>query len=674
MKKCLIVYALLFAALSCKMENPLSVGDGAVPGSRELLTFTAETEVSRTVLGAEWSVSWAEGDEVAILWKGGRAVAPAVIADGKVTFSASVDEAEGYFALYPSTLSASVGDDGKLVFALPVQQSGNFADCAVITSYATREGLDFGRFRSAVGLVRFPVGDSSISRISFSSAGEESVCGSVSVSPAFDGFETVPGAGSIELAVSGKGTYYMAVLPGLSLPGLNFRLGTQNAWKGSATSTAPANIGAGDVLCIHTPLDEKMVAEGEVVVNDVETLRALLCGSAADIDGKTLRVGPGTYQLGLALDYATPVSFAIKGGEGTVFTGDDACLTVNSGNVNLTLEGITFSGCTHDGEGGALCLKTGTHTIKNCTFTDNQTTSSTADRCGGAVYVGGTAVADISGCIFSGNRVQITGGAALAFFSSATSSVRNCVFRGNNPGKVGNGGAILIKHSSTTLYLADCSFEGNACATNGPDIFGSKAKALLAWNCTFTGGANTSPGNLGAIRINHPGFFGNCTLAMGTVGEANGVLAFGLSSGDTAASNCVFNNLILCDQGSSMGTASASAKRGLTTYGHNVWFQAPNLTLTDRGAASDRTGVKTSDLFSSTVLSGAGLLEWNGPSAALEGFVCATAEEAASALKAYSFGGADFYDWLVREGIFDQDAAGAGRGSAWWPGAYQQPQ
>ncbi|MBQ7269309.1 MAG: hypothetical protein IJS62_05590 [Bacteroidales bacterium] len=671
MKRYMIVFAALLAAVSCKVENPLAAGDAELPCGGERLTFTAEIEASRTVLGSDWSVTWAEGDEVSILWRGGRTVAPAVIADGKVTFSASVEDAEGYFALYPSTVPASVGSDGRLTFTLPPQQDGTFAGCAVIASYTTREALDFGRFRSAVGLVRFNIGDGGISRVSFSSAGDVPVSGTVSVSPSFERFETAPAAGSIDVAVSGKGTYFMAVLPGLSLPGLDFRLGTQNAWKGSASSSTPAVIGAGDVLCINTPLDEKMVSEGDVVVGDVETLRTLLSGSASDIDGKTLLVKPGTYQLGLALDYAAPVSFAIKGGEGTVFTGDDACLTVDSGNVSLTLDGITFSGCTHNGEGGALCLKAGDYRINNCTFTDNQTTSSTADRCGGAVYVGGTASADISGCLFCGNKVKITGGGALAFFSAATSSVRNCTFRNNNPEKIGNGGAILIKHSDCTLYLADCSFDGNACATNGPDIFGSRARALLAWNCTFTGGINASPGNLGAIRINHPGFFGNCTMAMGTVGEANGVLAFGLSSGDTAASNHIFNNLILCDQGSSLGTASATAKRGVTTYGHNVWFQAPNLTLTDKGAASDKTGVKTSDLFSSTVLSGAGVLEWNGP-AVVEGFACATPEEASSALNAYTFGGAAFYDWLVREGIFDKDAAGNGRGTAWWPGAWQK--
>lgn len=677
MKKYIIVFAALLAAFSCKVENPLVSGGDAVPGGGTLLTFTAEIETTRTVLGSDWSVTWAEGDEVSILWKGGRAVAPAVIADGKVTFSAAVDEAEGYFALYPATLSASVGDDGRLVFTLPSQQNGSFSDCAAIASYSTREALDFGRFRSAVGLIRFNIGDSGISRVSFSSAGDVPVSGSVSVSPAFDRFDIAPDAGPIEVAVHGQGRYFMAVLPGLSLPGLDFRLGTPNAWKGSASSSTPAVIGADDVLCINTPLDENMVSEGEVVVDDVETLKALLSGSAEDIDGKILRVGPGTYKLGLALDYATPVSFAITGAEGTVFTGDDACLTVNSAKVNLILDGITFSGCTHNGEGGALCLKAGNHTVKNCTFTDNQTTSSTADRCGGAVYVGGTASADISGCVFTGNSYAVTGGGALAVFTTGLVTVLDCKFSGNGNKGVGNGGAILQKKAGNKTYIAHCSFEGNACNTNGPDIFTSAADAMLIYNCTFINPdhPDKESQNRGSIRINAPLLLANCSFAMevGTTAGAacnNGSVAFGQGT-----DNVIVNNLILSDNGYSMGTGTSytgSTKRSVTSYGHNVYHQAPNITLTDEGGATDLTGIRLSDVLASIKLSGAGVLEWDGPAASLGGFQPVSAHAMETIIGAYARGGSDFLAWLKDKGIFNTDAAGNVRDdAAWWPGSYQ---
>ena len=707
------VYILMAACLlaACKGEMPEQVGhdgeaagqDGAgvIAGSDRQsvqLTFTSDLTATRTALGEDWSVSWCEGDAVSIVWKGGAATSAARLEDGKAFFSATVEDVSEYYAVYPSSIPASVGADGKLSLQIPSSQGGKFADCAVIVAHTTREALDFGRFHSALGLIRFSLDDDAIRQVRFSSSADENVCGAVSTDAACQSFMADATSPVIDVAVEGKGTYYLAMLPGVSLPGLKFQLGTETAWKGEAVSTKPASVSAGEVLCINTPVDSQMEVVGDFYISvsgsgskdgsskenagDLAFLKTLLTSetSAAALSGHTVHLSAGTYDLatgdkGMTLAFDTLTDFTLSGEAGTVITtslsGEEGCiLTVASANVNLTLDGITFTGASHNGTGGALCLIAGKHTLQNCTFSGNETTSTTADRVGGAVYVGGTAAADIIGCTFTGNKVKITGGGALAFFTTATCRVLGCTFKGNNPDKIGNGGAILQKKAGNILYVSHCTFDGNACATNGPDIFSSAGTALLLYNCTHVNPANSSAGNLGFVRANVPVFVANCTFAAATVGEANGELAFGVSG---AEKNYVINNLMLCDTGNSLGTASSTTKRDATTYGHNVLTRAPLVTWTDKGSASDLSGISFASVFPSGAVPSGGVLAWTGPSS-LEGFVPATSANIETAMKAYPQGGADFHAWLVAQGCFDKDGAGNTRIGAWWPGAYQKPE
>ena len=643
MKKYMILLAALVVAAGCEKgrNDDLSV--------RRSLTFTADAVATKTALGADWSVSWVDGDPVSILWDGGKAQAKARLEDGKALFSATVGEAENYWCVYPSTVGASLGPDGEISFPQPLEQSGRFEDCAVITSRASRETLDFGRFHSAVGLVQFTLTDNSITRVLFTSTEE-----------------------NILIHTAGKGTYYFALLPGTHLQEMSFRLGTDSAWKGTAIGGEPVETAAGQILCIRTPLNEKMTGEDDIVITNEEMLLAALQGDGGALDGKTLRVKAGTYHLGLSLNYAEAISFTIKGEEGTVFTGDHACLTVSSGKANLTLEGITFQDCTNDAEGGALCLKTGVHEIRGCTFTGNAITSTTSDRTGGAIYVGGTASADITGCTFTGNKVKVTGGGALAFYAATTSRVLNCVFKDNNPDKIGNGGAILQKKADGYLFVAGCSFDGNACTTNGADIFSSAGAALLLYNCTGVNPVNTSAGNLGFVRANVPMFMACCTYAAQTVGEANGCVAFGTSGTEK---NSVINNLVVCDAGNAFSSAFTNNNPNLTrqvaSYGYNVFTRAPKIVWTASGTGPDLEGTTCESIFTGApALSAAGVLVWSGPSTLGE-FKTASASDVEAAMKGYALGGAAFYDYLTENEAFAVDGAGNPRTGAWWPGAYQ---
>ena len=698
-KKILLLAMLALAAGCTQKEAPVHEGnipsDFPVTGkpTGTVLTFSADATLTRTTLANDWSVSWREGDPVKILWKGGYAIAPARLDEGKARFSAVVDDSEAYYALYPASLSASVGADGSLSFDLPSSQNGQFEDCGVFVAHTTREALNFGRFRSAVGLIRFQIGDSALTRATFSAADDSPVCGKVSVDATLGTFTPQAEIPSIELTLDGNGTYYMAVPAGLTLPGLKFLLGTADELKGEASNDKPFTLSPGQILCVDAKIDDKMEAYGDVFVSDSAALIRLLSNpaSGARLDGHTVHIAEGSYNLGesaLSLSYgsATPLEITLEGDPGkTVITGsgESGLLSVaSSAGVNLHLKGLTFKEGRNSGPGGALTLSSGSHSIENCVFDGNECTATAADKTGGAIYISGNTSADISGCSFTDNiSHSTTGGGALALYTTGKVRLFNCDFSGNlsrdGSEYMGNGGAILQKKAGNLLYVVSCRFRGNGTKSNGPDIFTSAGAALLLYNDTFAHSTwpDAASLNCGQIRVNAPVLAANCTFVMDVsatqagAGCNNGLLALGQND-----NNVLVNNLMLTNAGYSVGTGSSytgSTTRQAVSYGHNVYASAPKVVLTDNGGNTDLSGIYTSDVVASSALSASGLLEWEGPAVKLPAFVAASAADMVSVIRDYPVDGAAFYEYLLAVDAFERDAKGTLRGATWWPGAYQ---
>ena len=691
MKKYMILFAAVLLAACTAKETPDS-GKPEKEAPRQALTFTADAVVTKTTLGADWSVSWNEGDQVKILWNGGETTCEAELEGGKAYFNAVVDEVKEYYAVYPAGIDAQVGADGKLVLAIPTAQSGRFEDSAVIVAHTTRESLNFGRFKSAVGMIRFAVADPSVTKVRLTATDSNPVGGSVSAGSDL-AYETVPGSASVEVAVEGAGTYYLAVLPGVQLSGLSFQLGNEEKWFGTASSQTPATIQAGQILLVSASLEDNLVIEGDIYITEPEALRSLLSNpaSASKLDGHTVHVSEGTYDLaieekGLSIDFEQAITLKIVAEEGAVFTtslsGDEGCiLTVASDKVNLEVEGVTFTGGSHNGPGGALNLTKGKHVFRNCTFDKNVSTSTAADKTGGAVNVGGTAEADFEGCAFTDNRTSVTGGGALAVYTTGMVRVLNCTFTGNTSHNgtayVGNGGAILQKKAGNILYVANSRFSGNGTNINGPDIFTSAGAALLLFNNTLAHPLYPEGNSLnrGLVRVNAPALVVNCTFVMqvdetGTgAGCNNGVLAFSQNN-----NNVIMGNLMLANAGYAMGAGAnyaGTTTKKATTAGYNVYSEAPKIEFTDKGDNTDVTGIRTADVVASSELSADGLLHWDGPAAKLPAYQAPTPAQVAGVIKAYPVDGENFYNWLEAKGVFGKDAAGNDRGNSWWPGAYQ---
>lgn len=689
MKKYMILLSALLAAACTSEQMP---GEKELPlTGRQALTFVADATATKTSLGDDWSVSWCEGDLVKIIWNGGEAVCEAVLKEGKAYFSAVVDEVSEYYAVYPASVPASVSADGRLSITLPASQTGKFEDCAVIMAQTTRKALNFGRFKSAVSMVRFSIENPSVTRVRFSSPDSSPIAGTLAINPDLT-YSASADITSVELPVQGKGTYFLSLLPGLSLPGVSFQLGTDEKWLGTASSLTPAALEAGQILLLSAVLEDHLVIEGDIYISTSEELVALLSNpaSSSKLDGHTVHLSAGEYNLavgdkGLSLDFEAATTVKLSGEEGTVFTtslsGAEGCIiTVGSDNVNLDVEGITFKGASHEGTGGALCLTKGSHSFRDCVFSDNVTTATAADKTGGAVYVGGTAAAEFEACTFSGNNTYVTGGGAMAVYTTGVVTVLDCDFTGNTSHNgtsyVGNGGAILQKKAGNILYIVNSRFNGNATNTNGPDIFSSAGAAIFLFNDTFAHplSPDSKSANRGCIRLNVPAMVAFCTFvtevdtdAVGA-GTSNGLMAFGQNN-----NNVFVGNLMLSNAGYSMGVGAkytSSTTKQATTKGYNVYSEAPKLVITD-DVHTDLTGIRTADVVASTELSG-GYLVWDGPAVKLPALQTASAAYMTTVLKDYPLDGTRFYDWLSEKGVFGKDAAGNTRGTdAWWPGAYQ---
>lgn len=95
MKKYMILFAVVLLA-ACNGKEIMPDTKEVDQTQQQSLTFTADALVTKTALGADWSVSWTEGDRVKILWNGGETNCQARIEGGKAYFTAVVDEVKEY--------------------------------------------------------------------------------------------------------------------------------------------------------------------------------------------------------------------------------------------------------------------------------------------------------------------------------------------------------------------------------------------------------------------------------------------------------------------------------------------------------------------------------------------------------------------------------------------------
>lgn len=260
-------------------------------------------------------------------------------------------------------------------------------------------------------------------------------------------------------------------------------------------------------------------------------------------------------------------------------------------NSSATVSGCRFVNNSASRGGGAHFLF-GQPSIIDCEFENNQVTGS---GWGGALYLGSSPGATISGTLFQGNTSYDSAGIAA---QSSALTVTDCTFIGNVGSK--RGGAIGSL-STVSLTVTGCHFEANAVShptdshgggisvshgdvsisdstfvNNSADQFGSAVyvvhhDSLAVQNCNFTGNVSNNTGYGSALMVNggsgsiigcsFTGNSGNMGAALGALGASLSVTWSGFASNTVTGSNA---------RGGAISAQDSSIDLGLCTFDGNT--------------------------------------------------------------------------------------------------------
>jgi len=233
MKKIVYILSVALAAAACsKTENPADNNEAQEPvaGKVEFSAVFGESHVAKSELSGS-SVLWKEGDEISILWDGGRTTAQADAAGAQANFSATVDQAAEYFAVYPSAAEVSL-NEGVLTVGIPAEQNGAFEDANIAIARTSDNTLIF---KNLCALGKITLSRDDIASIAFKGNGEQNLAGDVTLSLDANGVPSVVSTASPEGEIvltpaSGdafaKGDYYFAAIPSTLAGGVSFTLTT----------------------------------------------------------------------------------------------------------------------------------------------------------------------------------------------------------------------------------------------------------------------------------------------------------------------------------------------------------------------------------------------------------------------------------------------------------------
>lgn len=194
-------------------------------------------------------MSWNAGDRILILWNGGFNYAGASAEGASAEFSTEVNEADTYWAVYPSSTEASLDSKGFSV-TVPDKQNGEFdkVNIAVASTGAADQNLVF---RNLCGLGAFTLSRNDIAKVEFSSLSSDALAGNALLSIGQDGIPSVTSLSSPVKSITvvpatgnsfAAGTYYFAAVPGALDAGVSFTFTTSSGGTilGKAIATPDA--------------------------------------------------------------------------------------------------------------------------------------------------------------------------------------------------------------------------------------------------------------------------------------------------------------------------------------------------------------------------------------------------------------------------------------------------
>lgn len=192
-------------------------------------------------------ILWEKGDEIDVLWDGGKAsaVADPYNSSLEASFKTYVSEgAQTFYAVHPSSEASSLVD-GKVNVEVPSVQDGTFSSASIAAARADAD--DFLVFRHLVSFVEFTI--DKCGTLTFSCGSD--IAGGVTATFDEDGAlldYTQSGSGDvITVDIPCSGTYYIALLPEVEMEYLSFTL-TSGSTTEYILSTKPRTMTRGKLI------------------------------------------------------------------------------------------------------------------------------------------------------------------------------------------------------------------------------------------------------------------------------------------------------------------------------------------------------------------------------------------------------------------------------------------
>ena len=232
MKKIAYILSVALVAAACsKTENLVNNNEPPKPTSEVVFSAVfGDAPVVKSELSGT-SVLWKEGDEISIIWNGGKTTAQADAAGAQANFPATVSQASEYFAVYPSAASVDL-NEGTLTVGIPAEQNGAFEDANIAIARTADRTLVF---KNLCALGKFTLSRNDIAKVEFKGNGNQSLAGDATLSLDNNGIPSVvsiasPAETIVLTPATGEafaaGSYYFATIPSTLEQGVSFTLTT----------------------------------------------------------------------------------------------------------------------------------------------------------------------------------------------------------------------------------------------------------------------------------------------------------------------------------------------------------------------------------------------------------------------------------------------------------------
>lgn len=511
------------------------------------LTFTANAPKTKVSLeneggAGEKTAVWEKGDRIAIIcYANGKQNTVLATAESHgtagTTFTATVEDAEYYYAVYPHTVSTTLNSSGNfsVKFTNNAEAATAFSGAARFAAKTTKDSKTFA-FHPISTVIKFTLDGTATSSpcsvyLRSMAGGLTKLYGTCPITfaeeegyPLTVGVPSSDGAGNVTAKVSGTGTYYLSLpATGQTANEGGFVMQIQGTGETipAAHYSTTISLTPGKLYNIKSAVDSKVIRDYYVATEtkgsggglspaNAETIAQLKASVPAFkydtfIAGALLLDGTTIHILGDASAYTEPLgsfntnasspehSYTIVGGEGggtTTFTTASQSV-FNSTPPHIIVRNITFSGCT----AGAVKVSAGNVSFDHCVFSGNTATN------GGAVSVSGSASSTddnlkvaFSNCLLTNNSAtaaNTTGGGAVLVSSGTAGGLitfNNCRFDSNTAPQ----GASLYTVSTAAVFFNQCTFyQEKATNTtedgiNGYSIYSSSANGRFGMNnCTL---------------------------------------------------------------------------------------------------------------------------------------------------------------------------------------------